>query len=128
MSVAGNYQTAATSATQNFARTLSAGQGNAKSSASALGNSAKNSLKGTNIPSNFTQQAKTATKVRNRPKTYDQVDMGQMALFDTAKDEDILKELSEMEIASMTPLEALNTLNRLQSKLKNRWSVTGVQG
>ena len=56
------------------------------------------------------------------------VDMGQMALFDTAKDEDILKELSEMEIASMTPLEALNTLNRLQSKLKNRWSVTGVQG
>ena len=73
-------------------------------------------------------QAKTATKVRNRPKTYDQVDMGQMALFDTAKDEDILKELSEMEIASMTPLEALNTLNRLQSKLKNRWSVTVVQG
>ena len=41
-------------------------------------------------------QAKTATKVRNRPKTYDQVDMGQMALFDTAKDEDILKELSEI--------------------------------
>ena len=73
-------------------------------------------------------QAKTVTKVRNRPKTYDQVDMGQMALLDTAKDEDILKELSEMEIASMTPLEALNTLNRLQSKLKNRWSVTGVQG
>ena len=61
MSVAGNYQTAATSATQNFARTLSAGQGNTKSSASALGNSAKTSLKGTNIPSNFTQQAKTAT-------------------------------------------------------------------
>ena len=43
-------------------------------------------------------------------------------------EEDILKELSEMEIASMTPLEALNTLNRLQSKLKNRWSVTVVQG
>ena len=43
-------------------------------------------------------------------------------------EEDILKELSEMEIASMTPLEALNTLNRLQSKLKNRWGVTGVQG
>ena len=61
MSVAGNYQTAATSATQSFARTLSAGQGNTKSSASALGNSAKTSLKGTNIPSNFTQQAKTAT-------------------------------------------------------------------
>ncbi len=38
-------------------------------------------------------------KSRNRPKTYDQVDMGQMALFDTAKDEDILKELGEMEIA-----------------------------
>ena len=45
--------------------------------------------------------------------------MGQMALFDTAKDEDILKELSEMEIASMTPLEALNYLYVLQEKLKN---------
>ena len=44
-----------------------------------------------------------------------------MALFDTAKDEDILKELREIEISSMTPLEALNTLNRLQNKLKNRW-------
>ena len=65
--------------------------------------------------------AKTVTKTRTKPKKYDQVDMGQMALFDTAKDEDILKELREIEISSMTPLEALNTLNRLQNKLKNRW-------
>ncbi len=65
--------------------------------------------------------ARTVTKTRTKPKKYDQVDMGQMALFDTAKDEDILKELREIEISSMTPLEALNTLNRLQNKLKNRW-------
>ena len=32
-----------------------------------------------------------------------------------------------MDIATMTPLEALNTLYRLQNKLKNRWRVTGVR-
>ena len=64
---------------------------------------------------------KTAMKARSKPPKYDQVDMGQMALFDTAKDEDILKELREIDISSMTPLDALNTLNRLQNKLKNRW-------
>ena len=69
----------------------------------------------------MTPAARTATRTRTKPRKYDQVDMGQMALFDTAKDEDILKELREIEISSMTPLEALNTLNRLQSKLKNRW-------
>ena len=46
-----------------------------------------------------------------------------MSLFDTVKDEDILKELKELDIGNLTPIEALNTLYRLQSKLKNRWSV-----
>ena len=64
---------------------------------------------------------KTATKSRTKVKQYDQVDMDQMSLFDTVRDEDILKELREIEISAMTPLEALNTLNALQNKLKNRW-------
>ena len=49
--------------------------------------------------------------------------MGQMSIFDTVKDEDILKELREADISNMTPLDALNTLYRLQNNLKNRWSV-----
>lgn len=51
----------------------------------------------------------------------DEVDMAQMSLFDTVKDEDILAELKEIDISTLTPLDALNTLYKLQSKLKNRW-------
>ena len=52
---------------------------------------------------------------------YDEVDLAQMSLFDTVKDEDVLKELTEIDISNLTPLDALNTLYRLQNKLKNRW-------
>lgn len=47
--------------------------------------------------------------------------MQQLTFFDTVKDDDIIKELSELEINSMTPVDAMNTLYRLQNKLKNRW-------
>ncbi len=57
-------------------------------------------------------------KVVPRP---DEVDMQQLTFFDTVKDDDIIKELSELEINSMTPVDAMNTLYRLQNKLKNRW-------
>ena len=51
----------------------------------------------------------------------DEVDMLQMSIFDTVKDDDIVKELKELELSTMTPIDALNTLYRLQNKLKNRW-------
>ena len=54
-------------------------------------------------------------------KQYDEVDLQQFSLFDTVKDEDIIKELQEIDVSNMTPLDALNTLYRLQNKLKNRW-------
>ena len=60
-------------------------------------------------------------KVKKQPK-YDEVDLAQMSLFDTVTDEDILKELMEIEVTTLTPLDALNTLYRLQNKLKNRWN------
>ena len=47
--------------------------------------------------------------------------MEQISLFDTVKDEDILKELDEIDISNLTPLDALNTLYRLQNMRKNRW-------
>lgn len=49
--------------------------------------------------------------------------MGQMTLSDTVKDEDIIQELKEIDITNLTPMDAMNTLYRLQNKLNNRWSV-----
>ncbi len=62
------------------------------------------------------------TKTDNKKvPTYDEVDLQQFSLFDTVKDEDVLKELLEVDVMNMTPVDAMNTLYRLQSKLKNRW-------
>ncbi len=59
---------------------------------------------------------------RKKPKqSYDDIAMGQMSLFDTVKDEDIIKELKEIDISNLTPMEAMNTLYKLQNKLNNRW-------
>ncbi len=55
----------------------------------------------------------------------DDVDMLQMSLFDTVKDDDIIRELGDLELARMTPIDALNTLYRLQNRLKNRWDGSG---
>jgi len=51
----------------------------------------------------------------------DEVDMQQLTFFDTVKDDDIIRELDELELSTMTPLDAMNTLYRLQTRLKNRW-------
>ncbi len=64
---------------------------------------------------------KGENKAKKQPK-YDEVDLAQMSLFDTVTDEDVLKELMDVEVSTMTPLDALNTLYRLQNKLKNRWN------
>ena len=58
---------------------------------------------------------------------YDDVDLNQMTLFDAVQENDVLKELQELNITNMTPMDALNTLYRLQSELKNRWSVETPQ-
>ncbi|MBD5485254.1 MAG: DNA mismatch repair protein MutS [Lachnospiraceae bacterium] len=58
---------------------------------------------------------------KRKPVKYDEVDLEQMSLFDTVKDEDIIKELQEIDVGHLTPVDALNTLYRLQNKLKNRW-------
>ncbi len=58
---------------------------------------------------------------KHKPVKYDEVDLSQMSLFDTVKDEDVIKELKEIDISNLTPLDALNILYKLQNKLKNRW-------
>ncbi len=56
-----------------------------------------------------------------KTKKLDEVDLAQMSLFDTVKDDDVLEELKELDISNLTPIDALNTLYQLQNKLKNRW-------
>ena len=52
----------------------------------------------------------------------DDVEMSQLTLFDTVREDDIIEELKNLELGTMTPIDALNTLYRMQTKLKNRWS------
>ncbi len=56
-----------------------------------------------------------------KSKRFDEVDLAQMSLFDTVKDDDVLEELKNLDISHLTPIDALNTLNKLQNKLTNRW-------
>lgn len=64
---------------------------------------------------------KSGGKTKKTSTHMDEVDLAQMSLFDTVTDADVVKELMEIEVNSMSPLDALNTLYRLQNKLKNRW-------
>ena len=66
-------------------------------------------------------EAEQAKQKKTKPAKLDPVDLDQMSLFDTVSDSDVLKELQEIDVSVMTPLDALNTLYRLQNKLKNRW-------
>ena len=56
-----------------------------------------------------------------KTKKYDEVDLAQISLFDTVKDDDVLEELKNLDVSNLTPIDALNTLYQLQNKLKNRW-------
>ncbi len=58
-----------------------------------------------------------------KTKKYDEVDLAQMSLFDTVKDDDVLEELKSLDVSNLTPIDALNTLYQLQNKLKNRWQI-----
>ena len=65
--------------------------------------------------------APAASGSKEKVPHYDDVDLGQMTLFDTKKDEDVINELKDIDITNLTPVDALNTLYRLQSELKNRF-------
>ena len=48
-------------------------------------------------------------------------DLGQISLFDTVKNDDIIAEIRELDITRLTPMDAMNTLYQIQSKIRNRW-------
>ena len=70
---------------------------------------------------NEAASAETDPKPKAKAPRYDEVDLAQFSLFDTVKDDDVLEELKEMDVAHMTPMDALNAIYCLQNKLKNRW-------
>ena len=53
---------------------------------------------------------------RKKKEKLDEVDLAQMSLFDTVKDDDIIDELRNADVGNMTPLEALNKLYELQNR------------
>ena len=67
------------------------------------------------------QNSATSSSHKPVPKP-DDVEMSQLTLFDTVREDDIIEELKTMDLGMMTPIDALNTLYRLQTRLKNRWS------
>lgn len=71
-----------------------------------------------NITRNLDVGALTDAATRRKP---DDVDLAQISLFDTVKDDDIIKELSEIDLAHITPFDAMNKLYELQNKVRNRW-------
>lgn len=72
--------------------------------------------------SDLARKISVNNETARKPKQHlDEVDLTQMSLFDTVKDDDILRELEEVDVGNLTPIEALNKLYELQNKLKNRW-------
>ena len=80
-------------------------------------------LSNEDITARVSEIASKERVVKKKPKVkkYDDVDIAQMSLFDTVKDDDVLEELKNLDVGNMTPIDALNTIYRLQNKLKNRW-------
>ena len=74
----------------------------------------------TEIAKNLTVKKPSAKQTKKAPRM-DTVDLEQISLFDTVKDDVIIEELRSIDISAMTPLDALNKLNELQNKVKNRW-------
>ena len=71
--------------------------------------------------SNITRNLEVQTSTRSRKKKPDALDMAQISLFDTVKDDDIINELRDLDLGNLTPIEAMNKLYELQNKVKNRW-------
>ena len=63
---------------------------------------------------------KEGNKTRKVIKRQDEVDAGQLSFFDSVTDAEIIKEIEEVDIATLTPLDGLNLLYQIQNKIKNR--------
>ena len=53
-------------------------------------------------------------------KRQNELEAAQLSLFETIKDNDIIEEIKSLDIGNMTPIDAMNTLYKIQNKIKNR--------
>jgi DNA mismatch repair protein MutS len=60
-------------------------------------------------------------KIKEEYRKVDELEVRQMSLFDTVSDDSIVDEIRSLDIGRMTPIDALNTLYKLQGKINNRW-------
>ena len=67
------------------------------------------------------QYSKKLDKMNDKYRKVNDLEVKQMSLFDTVKDDDIVTDIMNLDISNMTPIDALNTLYKLQGKAKNRW-------
>lgn len=67
------------------------------------------------------QNISTETSAGRGKNKLDEVDLRQMSLLDTLDNDTILNEIRDLDISLLTPIDALNKLNELQNKVKNRW-------
>ena len=71
--------------------------------------------------SDIAKNIQVGAPAKKKKTVLDEVDLTQMSLFDTVKDDDIIAEIRELDIGNLTPIEAMNKLFELQNKIKNRW-------
>lgn len=71
--------------------------------------------------SDFAKNIQVDVSSKKKKAVLDEVDLSQMSLFDTVKDDDIIAEIREIDVNHLTPFEAMNKLYELQNKVKNRW-------
>lgn len=67
------------------------------------------------------QYSKKQEKLVDSYKKVDDLEVKQMSLFDTVNNNDIVEDIKALDISNMTPIDALNTLYKLQGRVKNRW-------
>jgi DNA mismatch repair protein MutS len=67
------------------------------------------------------QYSKKREKINDSYKKVDELEIKQMSLFDTINNDDIIEDIKNLDISNMTPIDAMNTLYKLQGKVKNRW-------
>ncbi len=58
---------------------------------------------------------------KRRVAKADELELKQMSMFDTVSEQEIIKEILELELNRMSPIDALNVLDKLQARLRNRW-------
>ena len=65
------------------------------------------------------QYSKKQEKLVDSYKKVDDLEVKQMSLFDTVNNDDIIEDIKALDISNMTPIDALNTLYKLERRCKN---------